>query len=244
MIAFVGSASADLGPLFSAFREGSQCDPYVSPALGEQFTCHPHGWGLALYDGERLHHFRSSRPVWQDDVPLPPVSGKTVHAIFHSRLASNPALNSTTCSHPFIASTDKEVLLLAHNGSVEMDHPAPAGLVDSEWALRVIVKAGGIEKALPLLKERTKPNSALNLIVLAIPRNGQVSPSIHCLNFFKTNDPARVAYYSMHTADFGAGKVFLSATFKDLNIKGLTNLHPAPFGQLFTLATKGLRPPE
>lgn len=240
MIAFVGDASADLSRLFSAFREGSQCDPYVSAALGQEFTCHPHGWGLALYDGCGLHYFRSSLPVWQEDVPLPPVRGKRVYAVFHSRLASNPALNSTVCSHPFMASTDKEVLLLAHNGTVEMDQPAPGGVVDSEWALAVIVKAGGIPKALPQLKERTRPNSALNLIVLAIPRNGQVSPSIHCLNFYKTKEPGRVAYYTMYTADFGGGKVFVSATFKDLGIKGLTHIQPAPFGRLFRLDANGL----
>lgn len=235
MIAFVGGRSADLQNMFRAFREGSKCDPYVKDALGTKFTCHPHGWGLGLYDSVSLHHFRSSLPVWQEDVQLPPIKGKNVYVIFHSRLASNPALHSPICSHPFIAATDKEVLLLAHNGAVEVDDPSASCVVDSEWALAAIAKAGGIEKALPQLKERTKPNSALNLLVLAIPRDEKIPPAIHCLNFYKTEEPGRVAYYKMYTADFDGGKVFLSSTFKALGIKGLTNIKAAPFGQIFSL---------
>jgi predicted glutamine amidotransferase len=236
MIAFVGDGSADLQSLYRAFRAGSRCDPYLRPALGTKLACHPHGWGLGLYDGDSLHHFRSSLPVWQEEVPLPPIQGKKrVQAVFHSRYASDVTLNTAICSHPFIASTDKEILLLAHNGGVEMDDPAAARIVDSEWALSVMVKARGIEKALPFLKERTKENSALNLIVLAIPRAENAPPAIHCLNYFKTQEPGRVAYYTMYTADFGGGKVFMSSTFKDLKIKGLTKIEVAPFGELFNL---------
>jgi predicted glutamine amidotransferase len=235
IIAFVGGGSADLPNLFRAFREGSNCDPYVKNAFGPQYTCHPHGWGLALYDGNGLHHVRSSKPIGEEDVSLPSLKGQNMHAIFHSRLASNPALNLPICSHPFIAATDREVLLLAHNGAVEVDDLATSHIVDSEWALEVIVKAGGINEALPHLKERTKLNSALNLVIMAIPRDNNLPPALHCLNFYKTNDPARVAYYKMYTGDYGGGKVFMSSTFTDLAIKGLTNVQIAPFGEVFSL---------
>jgi hypothetical protein len=236
MIAFVGNGSADLRNLFRAFRAGSQCDPYVSGAFGRKHTSHPHGWGLALYDGVNLHHFRSSRPAWQEDVPLPPIKGKTVYAIFHSRLASNPKLDSPICSHPFIAATNKEVLLFAHNGGVEVDKNSPRNIVDSEWALAAMVKAGGMEKkVLRRLKDRTTPNSALNLAVMSIPRRKKTSPAIHCLNYHRATDQGSVAYYKMYTGDFAGGKVFFSSTFKDLKIKGLTNIQPAPFGQHFSL---------
>ena len=235
MIAFVGSGPASLEKVFKAFREGSRCDPYVQAAFGAEFTCHPHGWGSAVYDGAALHHFRSALPVWKDEFRLPAVNGKPVCALFHSRLASNPALNAPICSHPFIASTDKEVLLLAHNGGVEMDESASSLLVDSEWALGVVVQAGSLEKALPQLKERTRQNSALNLMVLAIPRDQTASPAVLCLNFYKTQDPARAAYYKMYTADLDGGKLFLSSTFRDLEIEGLTGVKEAPFGQLFRL---------
>src|ERR1039458_2663022 len=237
MIGFVGgkrgdAQSAGLHNIYRAFRDGSKCDSYAKDAFGPEFTCHPHGWGFAFYDGGRLHHFRSSLPAWQEEVPLPPIQGRNVYAIFHSRLASDPTLNSPICSHPFLAATDKEVLLLAHNGEVEVADPSASLVIDSEWALAAIVRAGGIEMAVPELKERTRPNSALNLLVLAIPRDGKTPPAIHCLNFYKTDEPGRVAYYKMYTADLAGGKVVLSSTFKDLAIKGLTNIKPAPFDQL------------
>jgi hypothetical protein len=183
-----------------------------------------------------LHHFRSSLPVWQEEVSIPSIKGKkNVYAVFHSRYASNPALKSAVCSHPFIASTKTEVLLLAHNGGVNVDASSAPGIVDSEWALGEIAKAGGIKEALPLLKERTKPNSALNLIMLTIPRDEKIPPVVHCLNYYKTEEPDRIAYYKMYTGDYAGGKVFLSSTFKDLEIEGLTNIKAAPFGQLFSL---------
>ena len=77
MLAFVGDGSADLGALFAAFRQGSQHDPYVQAALGN-YTCHPHGWGYALYDGTDLQHYRSSAPVWQQTVELPRRPGRPV----------------------------------------------------------------------------------------------------------------------------------------------------------------------
>ena len=143
MIAFVGRGDADLHSLFAAFREGSKCDPCVAPALGPEYTCHPNGWGYAIYDGLHLHHFRSSRPVWEEEVQLPAIAGEAVYAIFHSRLASDPRLKSPICSHPFIAATDEAILLLAHNGGVEVDEPSVKGVVDSEWVLGVIARAGG-----------------------------------------------------------------------------------------------------
>jgi hypothetical protein len=235
MIAFVGGGSTDLEPLYSAFREGSKSDPYVKAGLGQEYTCHPHGWGLALYDGIDFHHLRSSLPVWESNPALPPMKGKTIHAIFHSRLASNPALNSPICSHPFIAYTEKDVLLLAHNGGVEVEDPSATRMVDSEWALSVIAKAGGLENALAQLKQRTRLNSALNLLLLTIPRDGRMTPTIDCLNYFKTAQPERADYYRMYTGDFAGGKVVLSSTFKGLGIGGLTNIEPAPFDQLFCL---------
>jgi predicted glutamine amidotransferase len=230
MIAFVGDGSADLAALFAAFQKGSQNDPYVQAALGK-YTCHPHGWGYAIYDGTDLHHFRSSHPVWQEEVALPRMKGSPVYAIFHSRLASDETLNTPICSHPFITSTDKEVLLMAHNGGLKVEDDSAGRIVDSEWALSVIAKAGSMEEGLQRLKKLTR--SALNLLLLRIPRDGNQSPSIHCLNFFKSNQPERIAYYQMFTADFAGGKVVLSSTFKDL--PSLQNVQIAPFDRVFSI---------
>ena len=167
---------------------------------------------------------------------MPPIKGKNVYAIFHSRLASDPKLNSPICSHPFLAATNKEVLLFAHNGGVEVDKNTPKNIVDSEWALAVMAKAGGMAKALRKLKKRTNPNSALNLAVNSpFLAARKLRPVIHCLNYHRATDQGRVAYYKMYTGDFAGGKVFFSSTFKDLKVKGLTNIQPAPFGQLFSL---------
>ena len=232
MLAFVGDGSADLTALFAAFQEGSQCDPYVEAALGK-YTCHPHGWGYVMYDGVDLHHFRSSAPVWKEKVELPRMKGKTVYAILHSRLASDETLNAPICSHPFVTATNQEVLFLAHNGGVRIEDDSVGRIVDSEWALSLIAKADCRNKALERLKKLT--HSALNLLLFTIPRGGKQTPSIHCLNFFKSDKPERIPYYRMYTADFAGGRVFLSSTFKDLSIAGLQNIQPAPFDQWFSL---------
>jgi hypothetical protein len=233
MIAYVGCEAEALPVIFRAFKEGSQCDPYVKDALGPAYTCHPHGWGLALYDGAGLHHVRSSQPVWEENFAFPALKGNRIYALFHSRLASNPKLSSPICSHPFMVSTEKEILLLAHNGVVEVDEPPTPRVVDSEWALGEIARAGGIAQALPKLKERTKPKSALNLMIMAIPRDETAPAAIHCLNFFKSEEPGRVQYYKMRTADFGGGRVFFSSTFSGM--EGLGNVETAPFGEVFVL---------
>lgn len=243
MLAFVGEGPTDLTGLFAGFRQGSRHDPYVKPALGNH-TCHPHGWGYALYDGTNLHHFRSSAPVWEEKVRLPRTKGKYVCAMFHSRLASDEALNTPICSHPFLTSTNEEILILAHNGAVSVEDTSAGQVVDSEWALSVIARTSCIDEALQRLRGRTK--TALNLLLLRIPRAGNQSPSIHCLNYYKSDEPKRIAYYRMYTADFVGGKVVMSSTFKDLNIKGVQNIQPAPFDQLFSLGEgkSALRDPD
>lgn len=234
MIAFVGKDDSALESLYSVFRHGSQCDPLATAAFPSKPTCHPNGWGYALYDGVNLHHYRSSRPVWEEAVSLPRLKGRGVFAVLHSRLASDPTLDAPGCSHPFVASTPNGILLLAHNGGVQTDPSSPKDMVDSEWALGVIA-AQGIESALPLLKHRTKPNSALNLIVLSIPRDPAKPPELHCLNFFNATAQNRVDYYRMYRAELGSGQVFFSSTFKEAGIKGLANVETAPFGELFSL---------
>jgi hypothetical protein len=237
MIASIGAGSADLQEIFRAFRDGSECDPCVTGALGDKYTCHPNGWGYALYDGKNLHHYRSNLPVWKDGTSLPKVSGERTYAIFHSRLASDPNLDAPICSHPFIATTGKEVILFAHNGGIQEDVSLP-NVVDSEWGLAQVVKAGSVESALPKLKQCTKPNSALNLVILAIPRDKAKRPVLHCLNFHKSENPGRIAYYNMHTGNLGSGKLFFSSTFTKIKqpIAGLANVQAAPFGELFDLA--------
>ena len=230
LIGYRGRSEADLKHLYAAFQTGSGCDPYLAPA-GMSQTCHPHGYGYVIFDTEKgLHHFRSERPAYEEPAPLPPVKG-LVYAVFHSRLASDPNLSGHIFSHPFMAATQKGALFLAHNGGVEPDQ-LPGRMVDSEWALQRIVDAGSIEGALPLLKSRTKKDSALNLMLLAIPRAGGTQPSLYYLNYYQTDNPGKQDYYRMFWGDMPGGKVVFSSTFKDLAIPGLGEATPAPFGEL------------
>jgi predicted glutamine amidotransferase len=237
IIAYVGPGSHDLQRLFDAFRYGSQCDPYVGPICGNKYSGHPNGWGYAFYDSQSLRHYRSAMPVWDDTFALPPVTGQTVQAVWHSRLASDPSLDLPICSHPFIAAANDGIVLFAHNGGVNVADPTVGKLVvDSEWALAEIVRRGSLEQALEELKKQTKPNSALNLVVMTIPRDKTAVPKVQGLNYYKSEDPARIAYYQMFTANFAGGRAFLSSTFKET--AGLTNVQLAPFGEIINLGAK------
>ncbi len=221
--------------LFEAFATGSKCDPTLPDRMTSSTgqKCHGQGWGYAIYDGRSLHHFRSSLPVWEKTASLPPMSGTQGHMVLHSRLASNPALNLPIHSHPYIAATDKEILFLAHNGGVKEDATKP-NVVDSEWVLGELARRG-IEEALPELKKRTKESSALNLVILKIPRDNAQKPEILCLNSFKGEE----SYYGMFTATLGNGRVFMSSTFAEMSLKGLTTLQRAPRDKLFGLYPAG-----
>jgi len=119
---------------------------------------------------------------------------------FTPRLGRTHAQCADLFPIPSLPRPTTQNLLLAHNGAVEVDDPAAGRVVDSEWALAVIVKAGSIEKALPYLKDRTKANSALTCSYSpfhAIKRQHRWSI---CLNYHKARNLDREAYYKMYTA--------------------------------------------
>lgn len=219
--------------LYHAFRTGSECDPYLAPAE-MSCTSHGHGYGYAIFDSNSgLHHYRSKKAVFEDEARLPRLTGN-IYAILHSRLASDATLSGPIFSHPFVAATEKELVFFAHNGGVEPDG-LPDRMVDSEWALQEIVKAGSIEQALPLLKRKTKRDSALNLLIMVIARADGNTPVIHYVNFYDTDRPGKREYYKMFSGDMPGGKAVFSSTFKDLPIPGLQNIAEAPFGELCRL---------
>ena len=230
MIASVGCTNDEIRTLFKAFATGSKCDPTLPDRIKSSGqTCHGQGWGYAMYDRNSLHYFRSSRPVWEEADSVPLVSGTKGRMILHSRLASNPALNLPTHSHPYMAATDNETLFLAHNGGVKEDAAKP-NVVDSEWVLGEIARRG-IKDALPDLKSRTKDGSALNLVILKIPRDNRQKPEVLCFNSYKGEE----SYYGMFTATLGKGRVFMSSTFAEMSLTGLSNLQKAPRDELFGL---------
>jgi predicted glutamine amidotransferase len=233
MIGYIGRSEVDVQNLNIAFTTGSKCDPYLQPA-GFNCASHSHGHGYVIFDSDTgLHHYRSGRPVYEDEAPLPGIKGE-VHAIFHSRLASDPKLSGHLFSHPFVAATERELIFFAHNGGVESD-TLPERMVDSEWALQQIVASGSIEGALPLLKRRTRKNSALNLLLMVVPRAEGAKPAIYYLNHHATDNPARQDYYRMFSCELPGGRAVFSSTFKDLKIPGVRNVAEVPFSKLQTL---------
>lgn len=157
-----------------------------------------------------------------------------IRAIFHGRYASKPQLTGAIFSHPFVAANDTQTTYFAHNGGI-----AVAGLperkVDSEWALEQIIALGGIELALPRLKDHTI--SALNLLVLTIGRQKDTPAVLNYFHYFKPKAPGKVKYYSMFAGTMPGGRALVSSTLTlpDTRLDKLTNIQPAVFDKLICL---------
>ena len=86
----------------------------------------------------------------------------------------------------------------------------PARKVDSEWALEQIITLGGLEPALPTLKDHTI--SALNLLVLTIGRQKETPALLNYFHYFKSKEPGKVKYYSMFEGTMPGGRALVSST--------------------------------
>jgi predicted glutamine amidotransferase len=233
MFGYAGKSESDVRELHSGLKRACADDPTLSGVVAG-CSRHSHGWGYVIHAANGLFHYRTAKSIYEDDAPLPKLQGE-IRAIFHGRFASNPALTGPIFCHPFIASTDREILFLAHNGAVQPAH-LPERKVDSEWALEQIIQAGGLEQALPKLKEQTL--SALNILILSIQRGAGTPSTLRGLNYFKSEEPPKVAYYRMYLGTMPGGRAFVSSTFNldSARVNGLTMSGPAPFGELLTLA--------
>jgi predicted glutamine amidotransferase len=233
MFGYAGKSETDLRELFLALKRACADDPTLS-AIAPGCSRHSHGWGYVIHAANGLFHYRTATSIYEDDSLLPRLEGE-IRAIFHGRFASNTSLAGPIFSHPFTGSSDREILFLAHNGNVTPDK-LPERKVDTEWALEQIIQGGGIEQALPQLKKHTE--SALNLLLLSIDRSGGTPATLRGLNYFKSQEPPKVAYYQMYLGTMPAGRAFVSSTIQSgsAKINGLTITGPATFGKLFTLA--------
>jgi len=219
--------------LHSGLKRACANDPTLN-GIAAGCSRHCHGWGYVIHAANGLFHYRTAKSIYEDDALLPRLEGE-IRAIFHGRFASDPTLAGPIFSHPFVASTDREILFLAHNGSVQPDH-LPERKVDSEWALDQIVQAGGLEQALPKLKESTL--SALNILVLSIQRSAGTTATLRGLNYFKSQEPPKMTYYRMYLGKMPGGRALVSSTFNfdSAKVNGLSISGPATFGELLTLA--------
>jgi glutamine amidotransferase len=234
MFGYAGKSESDVRELHCALQRACENDPTL-PGIAAGCSRHCHGWGYVIHAANGLFHYRTAKSIYEDDTPLPSLEGE-IRAIFHGRFASDPALAGPIFSHPFAASTDQAFLFLAHNGAVTPDH-LPERKVDSEWVLDQIIQAGGLEQAVPKLKEHTK--SALNLLVLSIDRSGGTPAALRGLNFYvKSKEQASIDYYQMYLGAMPGGRVFVSSTIRNdsAKVNGLAISGPAALGETFTLA--------
>jgi len=233
MFGYAGNSESDVRELHAGLKRACENDPTLT-GIAAGCSRHCHGWGYVIHAANGLFHYRTAKSIYQDDAPLPKLQGD-IRAIFHGRFASDEALVADVFSHPFVASTEKEILFLAHNGGVEPDH-LPARKVDSEWVLDQIVQDGGMDQALPKLKKHTK--SALNLLVLSIARSSGTPSTLRGLNYYlKSQEEPKKAYYHMYLGTMPGGRALVSSTFQHegAKVNGLAITSPATFGEPFAL---------
>jgi glutamine amidotransferase len=233
MFGYCGKLETDVRELHAGLKRACANDPTL-PAVAAGCSRHCHGWGYVIHADNGLFHYRTARPIYEDDTALPKLEG-VIRAIFHGRFASKPELAGAIFSHPFMAATDGAILFLAHNGGVEADG-LPERKVDSEWVLEQIVHAGGVAPALPKLIDRTK--SALNLLMLTIDRKTGTPAVLQYFHYFKPKEEGKAAYYRMYLGEMPGGHALVSSTLtlEGAKVRNLANIHPAPFETLSTLA--------
>jgi len=234
MFGYCGTSESDVHELYSGLKSACANDPTL-PAIAPGCSAHCHGWGYVIQADNGLFHYRTARSIYEDKITLPKLEGR-IRAIFHGRYASKPELTGHIFSHPFVATDDTKVTFFAHNGGIGVDG-LPERKVDSEWALEQVIAMGGIESALPTLKEHTR--SALNLLVLTIDRKKDTPALLEYFHFFKPKEPGKVEYYNMFEGTMPGGRALVSSTLTMSGAKPgkLTNIKPAVFDKLIRLET-------
>lgn len=242
MFAYAGDSRDDLMRLVSALRMAAWSDQMSLSTAGKQ---HRDGWGFVLYseEGLELAYHRSPSPIFQDgecDGSAVPLFDGKVFAVFHARRASTGGpRGSPEFSHPFRGrSEDGALIFLAHNGALKRKS-LPSGLAapgetrptsDSELGLRYIIQRlhsdPDLERATRSLEGFTKSRSALNLLILRVPRVGL--PELFVKNFYR-QDPLdrtdRTGYYQMRHQKLPSGVAVFSSS---LTVSSSEFEHAAP----------------
>lgn len=232
MFGYCGRLESDVRELYAALKCACANDPTLA-AVAPGCSAHCHGWGYVIQADNGLFHYRTARSIYQDEITLPKLEGR-IRAIFHGRYASKPELVGHIFSHPFVATSDTQVIYFAHNGGIGVEG-LPERKVDSEWALEQIITMGGVEAALPKLKDHTK--SALNLLVLTINRKTDTPALLEYFHYFKPKESGKIKYYSMFEGTMPGGRALVSSTITlpGASLVNLTNVRPAVFGKLISL---------
>jgi predicted glutamine amidotransferase len=224
MFAYAGDSREDLTQLVGALSEAAKRDT-VAEKVPLKDTVHDDGWGFAVYSKRGLTYHRAGRPIFREDVALPPTEGEIL-AVFHARQATPGNPVGERYSHPLLAETHNGLTLLAHNGSLCKDRLAErlhfAGnldrITDSELILRYAVQKG-LTAAARDLEDCIETNSALNLLILEIGDNRQAG--IFVKHFYRKEGRLnKTRYYELCYEDLAGGRAVFSSTLNDYGFSG------------------------
>ncbi|MEM0092484.1 MAG: class II glutamine amidotransferase [Saccharolobus sp.] len=196
MLAYRGNDKDYLSKLATCLSKSAFKDPLSGDVHGD-------GWGIVGLSKDKLIHYRSAKPIFSEvDVLqslIKSLDGE-FRVIIHARLATEKKLVSQYLSHPYLETSPKLILFLAHNGSVNKNVIGDllkidtSLMVDSEVLAKYLI-IQGIEK-LNYLKDITE--SALNLFMLQIDRESKES-HLYYYNFYKKDKIKRTEeYYKLY----------------------------------------------
>lgn len=198
MFGYVGTSTDDLAMLFRALSRAAESDQLFPDQANNQ---HGDGWGYVLYSDDKVRYERMTDPIFGHSVEPDLDFTGTAYAIFHARKASSmKQTGDPKFQHPFRGDWEGGTIYLAHNGVIEKSRLASTlnpqieteSMVDSEVGLQYILqqrrKGLTLEEASEGLEDFTGSNSALNLLILEVPRGGR--PQLFAMQFYNrdTND--------------------------------------------------------
>ncbi len=126
MVALAARGDFDARVWLRALAEAASNDPLLQK-LSSRDASHNDGWGLAALTGNRLLHYRSAAPIWEDAAleTLASLLAAPVVLIAHARKASRGTPRGVGAAHPFPLDTgDGGVLFVAQNGGVAVEELA------------------------------------------------------------------------------------------------------------------------
>jgi len=223
MFAYIGNSRDELERLVGGLENAARVDK-VAVKLGMKHTTHQDGWGFAIYSDRGISFYKSEKPIFDDEKVLPPTAGK-IYAIYHARQASKGYAVRRRFSHPFLGETDENYVFLTHNGTLDGQKLAEelnfhGDALDSELALKYALQNDSLGQAVTDLQEYTMPNSALNLLILQISKDG--GAEVFVKHYYKKDRAMldKTEYYSILSESLAEGKAVFSSTLNYYGFSG------------------------
>ncbi len=212
-----------------ALREAARHDPYGEALYGE--SSHGDGWGLflAALDGSRSLHYRSLRPIYEEDpwgMLAQALPGAPVILMAHARAASEGTPKDLASTHPVHARSRWGDLYLVHNGSFA---EGPLEAVVGRWpgphndtALAAAALASRIGRRISrqdlewLLGAEA---SGANLGIALLGEGIQVVVGSHYRLLGDGRDEHRSRYYRVYRCEYPGGQIYASSTIAELHLR-------------------------